>query len=61
MKILSLSFMIAEGSFEQSGFKYPHMDFQKSSILFIDHLSALKRKMAIQKIKKSKKNIRNNE
>ena len=34
-----------------------HLD----GILFVDHLSTLKRKMAIQKIKKSKKNIRNNE
>ena len=34
-----------------------HLD----GILFIDHLSALKRKMAMQKIKKSKKNIINNE
>ena len=34
-----------------------HLD----GILFIDHLSALKRKMAIQKIKKTKKNINNNE
>ncbi len=34
-----------------------HLD----GILFIDHLSALKRKMAIQKIKKSKKNTSNNE
>ena len=34
-----------------------HLD----GILFIDHLSALKRKMAIQKIKKTKKNISNNE
>ena len=32
-----------------------------NGILFIDHLSALKRKMAIQKIKKTKKNINNNE
>jgi N-formylmethionyl-tRNA deformylase len=32
-----------------------HLD----GILFIDHLSALKRKMAIQKIKKIKKNISN--
>ncbi len=34
-----------------------HLD----GILFIDHLSALKRKMAIQKIKKSKKKPDNNE
>ena len=34
-----------------------HLD----GILFIDHLSTLKRKMAIQKIKKTKKNISNNE
>ena len=34
-----------------------HLD----GILFIDHLSALKRKMALQKIKKSKKNTSNNE
>ena len=34
-----------------------HLD----GILFIDHLSALKKKMAIQKIKKSKKNTSNNE
>ena len=34
-----------------------HLD----GILFVDHLSPLKRKMAIQKIKKSKKNMRNNE
>jgi peptide deformylase len=34
-----------------------HLD----GILFVDHLSTLKRKMAIQKIKKSKKNISNNE
>jgi len=34
-----------------------HLD----GILFIDHLSALKRKMAVQKIKKSKKKISNNE
>ena len=34
-----------------------HLD----GILFVDHLSTLKRKMAIQKIKKSKKNMRNNE
>ena len=31
-----------------------HLD----GILFVDHLSTLKRKMAIQKIKKSKKNIK---
>ncbi len=34
-----------------------HLD----GILFIDHLSALKRKMALQKIKKSKRNTSNNE
>ena len=34
-----------------------HLD----GILFIDHLSALKRKMAVQKIKKSKKNTSRNE
>ncbi len=33
-----------------------HLD----GVLFIDHLSALKRKMAVQKIKKSKKKIINN-
>ena len=34
-----------------------HLD----GILFIDHLSAMKRKMAVQKIKKSKKNTSRNE